>query len=178
TETKQLELVCHEALLFINPRTSHRGFSTSHSPPFPLSICFTFPQSTETMASHHHLMKTMLPLFLLLATVFTGAMAAAPKKPVNIPFGRNYAPTRAFDHIKYYNGGNDIQLVLDKYTGTGFQSKGSYLFGHFNVQIKMVPGDLAGTVTAFYTCMGPAPCYANDCSRPRGNPNSQRRELG
>ena len=35
-------------------------------------------------------------------------------------------------------------------TGTGFQSKGTYLFGHFSMQIKMVPGDYAGTVTAFY----------------------------
>lgn len=45
------------------------------------------------------------------------AMAAAPRKPIDVPFGRNYVPSWAFDHIKYLNGGNEIQLYLDKYTG-------------------------------------------------------------
>ncbi|KAJ6680297.1 XYLOGLUCAN ENDOTRANSGLUCOSYLASE/HYDROLASE PROTEIN 4 [Salix purpurea] len=93
------------------------------------------------------LLWTACLTFLLLATVTKGT---PPKNAVDVPFGRNYAPTWAFDHIKYFNGGSEIQLHLDKYTGTGFQSKGSYLFGHFSMHIKMVPGDSAGTVTAFY----------------------------
>ncbi|KAJ8434774.1 hypothetical protein Cgig2_017182 [Carnegiea gigantea] len=93
--------------------------------------------------------KWIVCCFVLLMAV-GGAMAAAPKKPIDVPFGRNFVPTWALDHIKYNDGGNEIQLVLDKYTGTGFQSKGSYLFGHFSMHIKMVPGDSAGTVTAFY----------------------------
>lgn len=78
------------------------------------------------------------------------AMAAAPRKPVDVPFDRNYVPSWSANHIKYLNGGYSAELLLDKYSGTGFQSKGSYLFGHFSMRIKMVGGDSAGVVTAFY----------------------------
>ncbi|OMO98524.1 hypothetical protein CCACVL1_04204 [Corchorus capsularis] len=56
---------------------------------------------------------------LCLSVVFlaSGTMSAAPRRPVDVPFGRNYVPTWAFDHITYFNGGNEIQLKLDKYTG-------------------------------------------------------------
>ncbi|KAF5725602.1 hypothetical protein HS088_TW23G00327 [Tripterygium wilfordii] len=89
-------------------------------------------------------------LCLCFLSLISATLSALPNKPVDVPFARNYAPTWAFDHIKYFNGGSEINLMLDKYTGTGFQSKGSYLFGHFSMHIKMVPGDSAGTVTAFY----------------------------
>ncbi|KAJ4748452.1 Xyloglucan endotransglucosylase/hydrolase [Rhynchospora pubera] len=86
----------------------------------------------------------------MLSLAIVSTNAAPPRKPIDVPFSKNYVPTWAYDHIKYFNGGNEISLVLDKSTGTGFQSKGSYLFGHFSMQIKMVPGDSAGTVTAYY----------------------------
>ncbi|PKA60238.1 putative xyloglucan endotransglucosylase/hydrolase protein B [Apostasia shenzhenica] len=98
------------------------------------------------MASHF----SFLALSVLSLCFLLTAMAAAPRKPVDVPFQNNYAPSWAIDHIKHFNGGREIQLYLDKSSGTGFQSRGSYLFGHFSMQIKMVASDSAGTVTAFY----------------------------
>lgn len=56
---------------------------------------------------------------LCLSALFlaSGVISAPPKRPIDVPFGRNYVPTWAFDHIKYFNGGSEIQLVLHKYTG-------------------------------------------------------------
>lgn len=62
-------------------------------------------------------------LLLSLVLMVSATMAAPPRRPVAVPFGRNYQPTWAFDHIKYYNGGNEIQLHLDKYTGKRNQDK-------------------------------------------------------
>lgn len=102
------------------------------------------------MAPHCSSSSSLALCLCFLSLAILSTTAAAPKKPVNVPFQKNYVASWALDHIKYYGGGNEIQLLLDNYTGAGFQSKGSYLFGHFSMDIRMVPGDSAGTVTAFY----------------------------
>ncbi|XLS85710.1 hypothetical protein HN51_035876, partial [Arachis hypogaea] len=88
---------------------------------------------------------------VILAWFVSVGICGTPRSPMAVPFGRNYVPTWAYDHIKYLNSGYDAQLLLDKYTGQYWvQSKGSYLFGHFSMDIKMVAGDSAGIVTVFY----------------------------
>ncbi|PIN15471.1 Xyloglucan:xyloglucosyl transferase [Handroanthus impetiginosus] len=71
-------------------------------------------------------------------------MQAVNSADFNELFQANWAP----DHIA--TQGDQTVLSLDSSTGCGFESKKKYLFGKAKAQLKLIQGDSAGTVTAFY----------------------------
>jgi xyloglucan:xyloglucosyl transferase TCH4 len=83
----------------------------------------------------------LAPFFLLVLTVAGGG---------HHDFRRDFEVTWGQDNARFRDGGRVVELSLDERTGARMQSKDRYLFGRFDLDIKLVPGESAGTITAFY----------------------------
>eukprot|EP01018_Ginkgo_biloba_P033408 Gb_07549 [translate_table: standard] len=65
-------------------------------------------------------------------------------------FDTNYQVTWGNALVKFLDNRRTVQLGMDRSSGSGFASRSKYLFGYFSTQIKLIPGDSSGIVTAFY----------------------------
>lgn len=65
-------------------------------------------------------------------------------------FNQDFQITWGDGRAMILNNGELLTLSLNKASGSGFQSKSEYLFGQIDMQLKLVAGNSAGTVTAYY----------------------------
>ncbi|KAJ7979484.1 Xyloglucan endotransglucosylase/hydrolase [Quillaja saponaria] len=114
----------------------HSPKSINSKPSYSYSIKKTamayFPSSTS-------------PLILVISLLVTYCLAASAGN-----LNQNFDLTWGDGRAKILNNGQLLTLSLDKASGSGFQSKNEYLFGQIDMQLKLVHGNSAGTVTAYY----------------------------
>ncbi|KAL8153065.1 hypothetical protein V2J09_010825 [Rumex salicifolius] len=86
--------------------------------------------------------------FVLVLGMAVAAAAEAAKAPPLNKLSDLIEPTWGNQNLIYQR--DLVQLKLDSNSGAGFGSKSKYMYGKATIEMKLIQGDSAGTVTAFY----------------------------
>ncbi|KAF3321530.1 putative xyloglucan endotransglucosylase/hydrolase protein 30 [Carex littledalei] len=90
-----------------------------------------------------------LSLILLAISVSTQAFHVE-----TISFDEGYKHLFGEDNMVKTADGRGVNLVLNRYTGSGFISSNNYMHGYFSASIKLPKENTAGVVVAFYLSNG------------------------
>ncbi|KAL7193825.1 hypothetical protein ACSBR2_025456 [Camellia fascicularis] len=94
------------------------------------------------MASSSSVSSVLLMISLVVGSVFIVVLASNFYQDFDFTWGDSRA--------QILNNGELLTLSLDKPSGSGFQSKNEHLFGKIDMQLRLVSGNSAGTVTTYY----------------------------
>ncbi|CAL9214567.1 unnamed protein product [Arabidopsis halleri] len=94
--------------------------------------------------------SSMAALFLSMTALMASCSSTAATPTQS--FEDNFNIMWSENHFTTSEDGEIWNLSLDNDTGCGFQTKHMYRFGWFSMKLKLVGGDSAGVVTAYYMC--------------------------
>ncbi|KAI5079376.1 hypothetical protein GOP47_0004855 [Adiantum capillus-veneris] len=100
---------------------------------------------------HAYSSGTACCCFILFITIHIQLLFVVPAPMLNAgTFQDEFDVTWGFDHVTTSSDGQALWLMLDNSSGSSMASKRSYLFGSVSMEMKLIPQDSAGVVTAYY----------------------------